>query len=92
MTSGCIVTDLILQLYDDQWRIVASQRLGEPAAVWGGTGAYITSWAMDGTGLEAHVRSWHDFGWAVRYRLVYMISGGCGLPSFGFREVGPNGV
>ena len=92
VTSGCIVTDLILQLYDDQWRIVASQRLGEPAAVWGGTGAYITSWAMDGTGLEAHVRSWHDFGWAVRYRLVYMISGGCGLPSFGFREVGPNGV
>ena len=92
MTSGCIVTDLILQLYDDQWRIVASQRLGEPAAVWGGTGAYITSWAMDGTGLEAHVRSWHDFGWAVRYRLVYMIGGGRGLPSFGFREVGPNGV
>ncbi len=61
VTAGCTVTDLILQLFDNQGSIVASQRSGEPPAVWGGTGAYITSWAMDGTGLEARVRSWRDF-------------------------------
>jgi hypothetical protein len=39
------------------------------------------------------VRSWHDFGWAVRYRLVYFITGvNVTLPSFALSEVGYDAV
>jgi hypothetical protein len=46
-----------------------------------------------GTNLEVRVRSWYEFGWAVRYRLVYWITGNtCALPDFAIRDVGPNGL
>jgi hypothetical protein len=43
--------------------------------------------------LEVRVRSWYEFGWAVRYRLVYWITGNtCAFPDFAIRDVGPNGL
>ena len=91
--SGCTVSDVVLELFDNQNNSVASQRFGEPQAISNGTGANIVSRNLGGTDLEVHVHSWHDFGQAVRYRLVYSITGnGCSLPAFTLREVGGGGT
>jgi len=93
LASGCTVDDILLELFDGDGNIVASHRFDEPPATWGRTGAWIWSRNLGGTNLEVRVRSWHDFGWAVRYRLVYTISGtGCTLPAFTLREVGPDNL
>jgi hypothetical protein len=89
LNGGCTVSDVVLELLDNNYNVVARQRFGEPAAAWGGTGAWIFSRTLDSASLEVRVRSWHESGWAVRYQLVYWITGNaCGLPGFSLREAG----
>lgn len=92
LPAGSTVSDVTLELLDNNYHFVASHRFGEPAATWGGTGAWIFARTVGGTGLEVRVRSWHDFGWAVRYRLVFTIAGPADLPNFTIREVGPDNL
>jgi hypothetical protein len=91
LPDGCSVSDVVLELLDENYNVVARHRFGEPAAEYGGTGAWIFSRTVGGTSLEVRVRSWHESGWAVRYQLVYWVTGnGCGLPPFALREAGIN--
>lgn len=92
LPSGSTVSDVTLELLDNNHHFVASHRFGEPAATWGNTGAWIFARNVGGTNLEVRVRSWHDFGWAVRYRLVFTIVGLADLPNFTIREVGPDNL
>jgi Zn-dependent metalloprotease len=87
------VTDVVLELLSPNNTVLASTRLGQPAAVNGARGAWIFSRQIGGSGIEVRVRSWHDFGWAVRYRLVYWVTGDqVTLPAFALREVGPDNL
>jgi Zn-dependent metalloprotease len=93
LPAGNTVTDVVLELMDRSGAVVSRHRFGDPGARWGQTGASIFSRTLGGTGLEVRVRSWHDFGWAVRYRLVYFITGvNVTLPPFALSEVGYEGV
>jgi hypothetical protein len=67
------VTDVFLDVFDNHGVIVGTHRLGDPQVVWGGTGAEITARTLGGTALEVSVHSWHNFGWAVRYRITYVV-------------------
>ena len=90
---GCTVSDVVLELLDHNYNVRARHRFAEPPATYGATGAWIFSRSLGGTNLEVRVRSWHEFGWAVRYRLVYWITGDtCALPDFAIRDVGPTGL
>ena len=64
-------------------------RMGDPGAVLRGTGVVLVEAHAGASLLEAKVRSWHDFGQIVRYRIVYEISGGCTPPAFSHRDVNP---
>ncbi len=87
------VTDVVLQLMDANNTVLASTRLGEPAAVKGGRGASIFSRQVGGSEIEVRVRSWHDYGSVVRYRLVYWVTGDLvTFPGFTIREVGPDSL
>jgi hypothetical protein len=78
---GCSVADVFLEILDRDHRVRGTHRLGDPDARWGATGARITSRTLGGTDMTVGVHSWHDFGWCVRYRLVYVLRGGaCALP------------
>lgn len=93
LPAGNTVTDVVLELMDRNGAVVSRHRFGDPPATWGQTGASIFSRTLGGTALEVRVRSWHDFGWAVRYRLVYFITGvNVTLPPFALSEVGYEGV
>jgi hypothetical protein len=93
LAPGCAVSDVVLELLDHHYNVRARHRFAEPPATYGGTGAWIFSRTLGGTNLEVRVRSWHEFGWAVRYRLVYWITGSnCPLPEFVIRDVGPNNL
>jgi Zn-dependent metalloprotease len=90
--ASCSLLDVWLELLQDANGVLIPRgqaRLGGPPAEFGGTGVMLVD-AHPGTyDLEAKVRSWHDFGQIVRYRIVYVISGGCTPTAFGFREVDP---
>ena len=90
--SSCTVLDVWLEILENTNGVLIPRgqaRLGDPPAVFGGTGVVLVD-AHPGTyQLEARVRSWHDFGQIVRYRIVYVISGGCTPTAFGYREVDP---
>jgi hypothetical protein len=88
---GFTVADVVLELLDSHNVVVGRTRLGEPGATSGGFGAYIVGRTLGTTGLEVRVRSWHDFGWATRYRLVYWVTGAgpLSLPPFTARGVDP---
>jgi Zn-dependent metalloprotease len=95
LPANTSVTDVVLELVSPNNSVLASTRLGQPAAISGGRGAWIFSRQLGGTGIEVRVRSWHDFGWAVRYRLVYWVTGdplNVNFPSFALREVGPDNL
>jgi hypothetical protein len=93
LPAGNVVSDVVLELLNRQGGVVSRHRFGDPAATWGGTGASIFSRTLGGTALEVRVRSWHDFGWAVRYQLLYFITGlNVSLPPFTISEVGYEGV
>lgn len=93
LPAGNTVTDVVLELLDENYAVVARHRFGDPGVRWGQTGASIFSRTLGGTALEVRVRSWHDFGSAVRYRLVYFISGvNVTLPPFALSEVGYDAV
>lgn len=86
LPMGCTITEIELELVDSRGDALAPRtRWGEPAAVSGGVGARIDAAHAGGRDLSVKVHSWHDFGWVVRYRLIYWIQGGdCSLPPFGF--------
>jgi Zn-dependent metalloprotease len=93
VSASCTVLDVWLEILEKTSGGLlvprGQARLGGPSAVLGGTGVTLVD-AHPGTSeLEAKVRSWHDFGQIVRYRIVYVISGGCMPTAFGFREVNP---
>jgi hypothetical protein len=90
LPPGCTITDIELELVDAQGhRLAPPTRWGEPAAISGGTGARITAPPAGGRDLTVYVHAWHDFGWVVRYRLIYWISGNnCSLPPFRFCDGG----
>jgi hypothetical protein len=93
LPAGNTVKDVVLELIDKNGGFLARHRFGDPPARWGQTGASIFSRTLGGRALEVRVRSWHDFGWAVRYRLVYFITGvNVTLPSFALSEVGYDAV
>lgn len=91
LPAGFTVADVVLELLDKNNVVVARHRLGEPGAASTGFGAYIRQRTLGTTALEVRVRSWHDFGWATRYRLVYWITGAGALtlPAFTVRGVDP---
>jgi Zn-dependent metalloprotease len=92
LPAVCSVLDVrleLLQMMNGVLVVRGQTRLGQPPAVWGGTGAVIPMPPTIPGSLEVRVRSWHDFGWIVRYRLVYEISGTCVPTAFAFREVNP---
>lgn len=90
--ATCSILDVwleILERKNGQYLPRGQARLGGPAVTWGGTGVTLVE-AHPGTALlETKVRSWHDFGQCVRYRIVYVISGGCIPTAFGSRAVDP---
>ncbi len=93
LPASCAVSDVELELIDGTGRVLASTRFGQPAATEGARGAWIFARSLGGTRIEVRVRSWHDFGTAVRYRLVYWITAdSCSLPAFTIREVGPDNL
>ncbi len=91
LPAGFTVADVVLELLDWGNVVVGRTRLGEPGAVSGGFGAYIVARTLGTAALEVRVRSWHDFGWATRYRLVYWVTGAGDLtmPPFTARGVDP---
>lgn len=95
LMPGCTVSDVQLELLERNGSVVPGgiTRFGQPPAAEGGRGAWIFASSVGGTKIEVKVRSWHDFGTAVRYRLVYWIRGlNCVLPNFTIREVDPNSL
>lgn len=98
---GYSLSDVELELMDKNGNPTTFKtRLGDPGAVDGAHGAWIFSHSpLGGDDLEVRVRSWHDFGSIVRYRLVYTIIAStaavptlpddCTLPPFRIREVIP---
>jgi thermolysin len=93
MAATCTILDVWVEILEKTANGVlvpmGQARIGDPAAILRGTGVVLVD-AHPGTSLlEAKVRSWHDFGQIVRYRIVYEISGGCMPPPFMFRGVDP---
>ena len=73
--SGCQITDVILELLDSNYQLQSSHRMGQADAVYGGTGARITSQNIGTADASVGVHFWFDMGWACRYQLRYLISG-----------------
>lgn len=93
LPPNCTVSDVELELINSNGTVLARTRFGQPAAIEGGRGAWIFARTVGGTSIEVRVRSWHDFGTIVRYRLVYWVTAdSCSLPSFTFSEVGPDNL
>jgi hypothetical protein len=93
LPNNCRLDDVQLELIDRDGVVHARNRLNEPAATWAGTGAYIVVSNIGTSQLTTSVRSWHEFGKSVRYRVVYSVTGfNCALPPFTVVEVDPNSV
>jgi hypothetical protein len=73
--SGCQITDVILELLDKNYQLVASHRMGQADAVYGGTGARITAQNLGTADASVNVHWWFDMGWACQYQIRYLISG-----------------
>lgn len=96
LPAGVTIDSVVLVLLNRDGTLIqgAVTQLGSPGAVNSGRGAWIFSIPDQAGSLEVRVRSWHDFGTAVRWRLQYLITSppGFTLPPFSVREAGPYGL
>jgi Thermolysin metallopeptidase, alpha-helical domain/Fungalysin/Thermolysin Propeptide Motif len=77
---GCIISAINLHLLDSDYKLKAVTSPGGPDAIYGGTGARITSHNSGTNDPLVNVHWWFDAGSAVRYKIVYSITGvGCDL-------------
>jgi hypothetical protein len=92
LPTGCTITDVQLEILDGRGQSLSPRqmrRFNEGPAIYGGTSAIISAAPALGRDLRVKVISCHDFGWAVRYRLIYTIRGdNCSLPPFRFCDGG----
>lgn len=83
--AGCVVDDVVLELLDNQYHVVATTRQGDADAVqtdWAGLsyGARISSSNRGTANEEVGVHWWYDVGRANRYRLrYYLLGNNCSL-------------
>jgi hypothetical protein len=93
LPQDCVVSNVVLELLDSNGVAVASAAYPQGAQQPnnGNRGASITERTLGGTSLQVRVRSWHNVGSDVMYRLVYWITAdSCSLPPLTVREAGPN--
>lgn len=90
--STCTILDVWVEILEKKNGVLIPRgqaRMGDPAVTLGGTGVVLVDSQPGTSMLDAKVRSWHDFGQIVRYRIVYVISGGCTPPAFTTKGVDP---
>lgn len=89
LPAGCTVEDFDVNLFerDGSVRYAAGPNFAE--ATNGATGVNLVDFGTTGSRrLQMTVNSWHTFGSAVRYQIVFRVRGtGCTLPPFSVRRV-----
>ena len=88
LPPGCTVEDFDVNLLerDGSARFATGPRYGE--ATNGATGVNLVDFGTGSRRLQMTINSWHWFGSAVRYQIVFRVRGtSCTLPPFSVRAV-----
>jgi Zn-dependent metalloprotease len=73
--QGCLISNVELLLLDSDYQIRSRTSPGGPDAHFGSTGARIVRANVGTDNAEVQVHWWFDIGSAVRYKLLYSLSG-----------------